>query len=140
MKLYIAILALFLFAACAGKPAVNNAVNEQIKERNKQTAAKNEVSEITRIAQTIEQQGRDLQAYRDSSSAGGASQCNHIVEERRKGITDLETRIQKLPEDYKTKLSPIIGELNECMSCEKKDLNDCKKARSTINGLIKEFF
>lgn len=147
MKSYILILTVFFCVSCAGKPAADNAasttsnvVNEQVREKNKLTAAKNEVTEITRIAQTLEQQGRDMQSYRESSGAESARQCSLILEDRRKGVTDLEERINKLPEAYKNKLSPIIGELNECISCAKKGLDDCKKARASINGLIKELF
>jgi len=140
MKAYILILSLFLSAACAGKPPVNNAANERTKERNKQTAAKNEMIEITRLAQTLEQQGRDMQAYRESSVAESARQCNLILEERQKGIVDLDTRIKNLPENYRNKLMPIVGELNECVSCARKTLNDCKKARASVNEVIKELF
>ncbi len=94
MKAYILILSLFLSAACAGKPPVENAVNEQTREKNKQTAAKNETIEITRLAQTLELQGRDMQPYREAFDAESARQCNLILEERRKGITDLETRVK----------------------------------------------
>jgi len=140
MKLYILILTLILFGSCAEKPPVNHAVNEQKREKNKQIALKNEVTEVTRLAQKIEQHGRDMQPYREASDAESARQCNVIVEERRKDITDLETRIKTLPDDYKNKWLPIIAELNECVSCAKKPLDDCKKARASVNQAIKELY
>jgi len=140
MKFYILILAFFLFVSCAGEPPIDKALIEKTKEKNKETAVKNEVAEITRIAQTIEQRGRDLQPYRETLDAESARQCNSIIEERRKEITNLETRINNLPENYKNKLMPIIAEINECMSCAKKNLDDCKKARASINQLIKEIY
>ncbi len=111
-----------------------------MREKNKQTAVKNEITKITRLAQTIEQQGRDLQFYRAGIDAESSRQCNLIVEESSKQTTDLELRIKNLPENYRNKLMPIIGELNECVSCAKKALDDCKKARASINQLITEIY
>lgn len=140
MKLYILILSFIFFASCAVKPPIDNAVNENVREKNKQTAVKNEVTKITRLAQAIEQQGRDLQLYREASDAESSRQCKQIVEETRKQTVDLEIRINNLPENYKKGLLPIVGELNECVSCAKKSLDDCKKARASINQAIKEIY
>jgi hypothetical protein len=140
MKAYILILPLFFCVSCADKPPVNSAVNEKTREKNKQVVVKNEVTEVTRFAQKIEQHGRDLQSYREASGAESARQCNQIVEERRADITDLETRINNLPENYKNKWKLIVAELNECVSCAKKTLNDCKTARASINQAIKELY
>jgi len=140
MKLYILILLFISFSSCASKPPIDNALNENIKEKNKETAVKNEVTKITRLAQAIEQQGRDLQSYREAFDAESARQCNQIVEETRKQTADLEIRINNLSENYKKKLLPIVGELNECVSCAKKKLDDCKKARASINQVIAEIY
>jgi hypothetical protein len=140
MKVYILILSFIFFVSCVAKPPVDNAANENVREKNKQTALKNEVTKLTRLAQTIEQQGRDLQLYREASDAESSRQCDQIVEGIGKQTADLETRITNLPENYKNKLMPIIGELNECVSCAKKTLDDCKKARASINQVIKEIY
>ncbi|MDQ3087686.1 MAG: hypothetical protein M3Q78_03715 [Acidobacteriota bacterium] len=140
MKLYILILLSIFFVSCATKPPIDNAVNENVKEKNKETAVKNEVTKITRFAQAIEQQGRDLQSYREAFDAESSRQCNQIVEETRKQTADLEIRMNNLSENYKKRLLPIVGELNECVSCAKKSLDDCKKARASINQAIKELY
>lgn len=142
MKFYILILIVFICAACgAGKPPVNNAADERLKEKNKLTAARNEMTALTSLAQKLEQQGRDLQAFRDGSgSAEGARQCNEILEDRRKGLAEFEERVNALPDNYKAKLLPVVGEINECLSCAKKGLDDCKRARASINQLIKELY
>jgi len=140
MKLYILILLSIFFVSCATKPPNDNAVNENVKEKNKETAVKNEVTKITRFAQAIEQQGRDLQSYREAFDAESSRQCNQIVEETRKQTADLEIRMNNLSENYKKRLLPIVGELNECVSCAKKSLDDCKKARASINQAIKELY
>ena len=140
MKLYVLILALFFYVSCAPKPPVDSAANERTREKNKQVALKNEVTELTRLAQKIEQHGRDMQPYREASGAESMRQCNQIIEERRKDILDLETRINNLPESHKNKWLPIIAELNECVSCARKGLDDCKKARASINQAIKELY
>ena len=140
MKFYILILTIIFFVSCAEKPPVNNAANEQIKEKNKLIAAKNEVTALTGLAQRLEQQGRDLQAYRESSGAESLRQCNAILEERRKELADLETRVNNLPEIYKNKFVPVVSEIGECLSCAKKGLDDCKRARASVNALIKELY
>lgn len=140
MKFFILILIAFFGVSCAAKSPVNNAVNEKTQEKNKLIAAKNEVTELTSLAQKLEQHGRDMQSYRDSSSAESSRQCDLILEERRKQTVELEARAAKLPDNYKNKLTPIISELNECISCAKKGLDDCKKARASINQVIKELY
>lgn len=140
MKVYILILSFIFFVSCAVKPSIENAVNENVKEKNKETAVKNEVTKVTRLAQAIEQQGRDMQPYREAYDAESARQCNQIVEQIRKQRADLEIRINNLPENYKKRLQPIVSELNECVSCAKKSLDDCKKARASINQTIKELY
>ena len=140
MKLYFSILALFLFVSCAPQPAADNTVNESVKEKNRQTALINEVTKITRLAQTIEQQGRDMQLFRETTGAESKRQCSVILDENLKQTADLETRIKNLPEDYSKKLAPITGEINECLSCTRNTLENCKKARATINQVIKEIF
>ena len=110
MKAYILMLALVFSVSCAGsKTPVDSAANEQTREKNKLIAAKNAVTEITRLAQKIEQHGRDLQPFRESASAESSRQCNQILEERRKDLTDLETQINKLPENYKNQWTPILS-------------------------------
>ena len=140
MKVYILILTVLFGVSCAAKPPVNNVVNEKIQEKNKLIAAKNEITELTSLAQKLEQHGRDMQSYRDSSGVESSRQCNLILEARRKETAELEARAAKLPDNYKNKLTPIISELNECISCATKDLNDCKEARASINQLIKELY
>ena len=140
MKSCILILSFIFFVSCAEKPAADNTVNENVKEKNKETAVKNEVTKITRLAQAIEQQGRDMQPFREAYDAESARQCNQIVDETRKQTANLEIRINNLPENYKKMLMPIVGELNECVSCAKKNLDDCKKARASINQVIKEIY
>jgi len=88
MKAYILILIIFLSVSCADKLPVDSVVNEQTREKNKQIAAKNQVTEMTRLAQKIEQHGRDLQPYRETSSDESSRQCDQILEERRKDLTD----------------------------------------------------
>lgn len=140
MKACILILIVFFGVSCAGKPTVNNVANEKTQEKNKLIAAKNEVTELTNLAQKLEQHGRDMQSYRDSSGVESSRQCNLMLEERQKEMTEFEARAAKLPDNYKVKLTPIIAELNECISCEKKGLGDCKKARASINQVINELY
>lgn len=138
MKFYSLILASIIFVSCASPPIIDNTAKESLKEKNKETAAKNEITKIINLAQQIELQGRDLRLFRESPNAESRRQCNLIVEEKRQQTADIETRIKNLTENDIIKLMPIIGELNDCLSCTKDTLNACKKARESINQAIKE--
>jgi division protein CdvB (Snf7/Vps24/ESCRT-III family) len=143
MKLCISILfAAFLFVSCAVQPQANKpgAANVANTEKNRQIALKNEVTEITRIAQKIEQQGRAMDSYRALPGADGARQCAAVMDDLRKQTADLEARIKNLPENYNARLAPIIGELNDCVACAKQAIEACKKARASINQAIKEIY
>lgn len=143
MKLYISILfTAFLFTSCVNQPQANKpgAATIANTEKNKQTAAKNEVTELTRIAQKIEQHGRAMDTYRAMPGADGARQCASVMDDERKQIANLEARVKNLPENYNARLMPIIGELNECVSCANKAIESCKKARASINQAIEEIY
>ncbi|MDQ3042858.1 MAG: hypothetical protein M3R11_10855 [Acidobacteriota bacterium] len=143
MKLYISILfAAFLFSSCSVQPQTEKPATATVAntEKNKQTAAKNEVTELTRVAQKIEQHGRAMDTYRAMPGADGARQCASIMDDERKQIANLEARIKNLPENYNARLMPIIGELNECVSCANKAIESCKKARASINQAIEEIY
>ncbi len=143
MKLCISILfTTFLFVSCAVQPPANKsgAASVANTEKNRQIALKNEVTEITRIAQKIEQQGRAMDSYRALPGADGARQCAAVMDDQRKQTADLEARIKNLPENYNARLAPIIGELNHCVACAKQAIEGCKKARASINQAIKEIY
>lgn len=143
VKFYASILfAAFLFISCSVQPQANQprAANIANTEKNKQIAAKNEVTEITRIVQKIEQRGRAMDTYRAMTGADGARQCASVMEDERKQIANLVTRVKNLPENYHSRLMPIIGELDECVACANKAIESCKKVRAAINQLIEEIY
>ncbi len=143
MKFYISILfTTFLFVSCANQSQADKsgAATVANTEKNKQIALKNEITEITRVAQKIERQGRAMDSYRALPGAEGARQCAAVMDDRRKQTADLEARIKNLPENYHVRLTPIIGELNDCVSCAKQAIDGCKKARASINQAIEELY
>jgi hypothetical protein len=91
-------------------------------------------------AQKVEKLGRNMNSYRLGTDAESKRICNVVSEENRAGIADLETRIKNLPDNYKEQLYPIIIDLNECVSCSKKAVDSCVKARASINKMIKEVY
>ena len=133
-------LTIFLFVSCSGNPPPNNDVDENRKAKNKQTAIKNEITEITRTAQKLEQQGRGMEMFRQAGNAENMRECNIAMEDGQKQIKDLEARIKNLPDSYNAQLSSIINDLNECVSCLKKAMPSCVKARASINKAIAEIY
>jgi len=140
MKICISILTIFFFISCSGKPPTDNAKAANIKANNEETALTNEVSAITRTAQKLEKQGRGLEIYRNSKKVEALRECRIIAEGNRKEISDLEVRIQKLADNYKSQLAPLIPDLNECGACSPKAMDGCVKARASINKAIKEIY
>ena len=142
MKLRISVLAIALFlAACSGsKPPVDNAAVENRKAQNKEIAVKNKVSDLTRLAQKIEKQGREMEIYRRGRDPKNIGECEAAMEDGNKQIADLETRTKNLPENFRIQLTPILTDINECVSCEKEAVNACVKTRTAINTVIKEFY
>ena len=142
MKPYLTLLVILVFTSCSQNPPANKpAVVDNAKiEKNKQTALLNEVSELTRAVQRLERQGRNMNSYRLASGAESQRTCNVLMEDRQREVNDLEAKIKNLPDTYSIRLTPIIPDLNECVSCSKKAMSSCVKTRATINGLIKELY
>ncbi len=137
----IKLFALFFIACSAAPPANKPAIpNGAIIEKNKQTALLNEVSETVRDAQSIEKLGRNMDSYRLALDAESRRVCNVVMEGNQREIIDFEARIKNLPGGYKDQLAEIIPDLNECVSCSKKAIDSCIKARASINKMIKEIY
>jgi len=139
MKLCILFITVLL-VACAGKPPINEAAAENRRAKNKEVAAKNEVTEITRAFQKLEQQGRGMEIFRQANNAPNDRECSVSMEDARKQTADLEARIKNLPENFHARFIPIISDVTECTSCADEAMNGCKKARASINQAIKELY
>lgn len=140
MKLCISLLIAVFFVACSGKPQAKNTADENKRAKNKEIAAKNEVAEITRTFQKLEQQGRGMEIFRQANNAANDRECGAAMEDAQKQIIGLEARMKNLPESYNVRLLPIVGDLTECASCVDKAMNSCRKARASINQAIKEMY
>jgi hypothetical protein len=142
IKIFIAILFTFFFIACSAAPKNDKpaAQNKAIIEKNKQINLLNDVSKILRDAQSAEKLGRNMNSYRLGTDAESKRICNVVSGENRAGVVDLEARTKNLPDNYKEQLFPIIADLNECVSCSKKAVDSCIKARASINKMIKEVY
>jgi hypothetical protein len=140
MKLYISLLTIFFLASCSGKPAVKNAPDENKIAKNKEIAIKNEATELTRIAQKLDQQGRGMEMYRQAGNAENMRECNLAMEDAQKQLKDFEERVAKLPDSFRLALTPIAADLYECAACSKKAMDGCRKARASINEAIKKIY
>lgn len=142
MKKALLIFTAFMLVACAGSPQAENTDpnREKILAKNKQTAMMNELTNITQAAQKLEKEGRGMDLYRNSVKAESLRECNSVMADEQKQVQDLADRIAKLPESYTSVLTPITGDLIECVSCSKKAMENCVKARASINKAIKQWF
>ncbi len=78
--------------------------------------------------------------FRQAGTPENMRECNSSMEEGQKQIKDLEARIKNLPEAYNIQLTPIITDLNECVSCSKNAKTSCVNVRASINKAIKEIY
>jgi hypothetical protein len=140
MKLRILLLTIVFFLGCSGKPQTANVADETKRAKNKEIAAKNEVTDITRAFQKLEQQGRSMEIFRQANNAANDRECGIAMEEAQKQINDLDVRIKNLPENYNAKLTSIVADLTVCASCADKAMDGCRKARASINQAIKELY
>ncbi len=141
IKLFTAFLLAFFFISCSNVQQPNKSVADEAKiEKNKQIAVLNEVSEITRTAQSLEHLGRDMNSYRLAPDAESRRTCSKLMADRQREITDLETKIKKLPVEYGDRLASILPDLNQCVDCSTKAMESCVKSRASINKTIKEIF
>lgn len=142
-KLCILPVILFLFSACASvnQPQSRKAPPDPaLIEKNKQIALKNEVTLVTQAVQKLEQQGRDMEAIRQAPDAESRRQCGVAMEYRQKQVKDLETKVNGFPNPFNSTLTPIVADLNVCVSCARSALPSCKKTRAALNEAISEIF
>ena len=141
-KLFVAVLLTLFVVACSAVPPVDKPANpnKAIVEKNKQIDLLNEVGKIVRDAQSIEKLGRNMNSYRLGLDAESRRVCNVVMTENQRTVMDLEVRVNNLPDNYKEQLTPIVTDLNECISCSKKALDRCVKSRASVNKVIKEIY
>ena len=140
MKLCISFLMTFFFASCAAAPPAKNVADENKQARNKEIALKNEATELTRVAQKLDQQGRGMEIFRQAGNAENLRECGAAMADAQKQLKDFEERTGKLPDNYRASLLPISGDLAECVSCERKAMDACRRARASINQAIKQLY
>lgn len=142
MKLYILTLTALLFVACSGgAPANNSAPDKEKIERNKQIAAKNEVTEITTTAQKLEKLGREMEILRRPNNPESQRECGIQMDDAQKQVKDLEARVNNLPKPYSDDLAPVLTDLNACVSCAKTTaMESCVKSRAAINDAIRKLY
>lgn len=130
----------FICCSASRQPEKSKIADAVIIEKNKQIAVLNEVSNLMRDAQSVEKLGRNMDAYRLAPDAASRRTCNTVMEDNRRELADLENRIKNLPVNYVEQLTPLLSDLNQCVSCSKNAIESCVKSRAAINKTIKELF
>ena len=140
MKLCLSLLITIFFVSCSASPPAKNVADENKQARNKEIALKNEATELTRVAQKLDQQGRGMEIFRQAGNAENVRECGAAMADGQKQLKDYADRVGKLPDIYKNHLTPLVADLNECVSCEKKAMDGCRRARASINQAIKQLY
>lgn len=141
MKLLTVSLTLLFLISCSQTVSNDNAnAKANLAAKNKETAARNEMVRLVQEAQQLEQEGRDMEIYRQYQSPINTKACAKVLAEKSVKMEEFQKKMDGLAENYKAKLAPIFEDLSKCVACDKKAMDSCRKTRASLNQIIKEVF
>lgn len=98
-------------------------------------AATGEVKEVLQAVRALEQQGRGMEALRRGypDDLSKVRQCGDLMRERQPQARSLRERAEALPKPFSIHLAAAATELILCVSCSRSALQNCDRARSSID-------
>lgn len=105
-------------------------------------ASMGEVKEVLQAVRTLEQQGRGMESLRQGypNNLEKVRQCGEQMRERQPQARSLRERAEALPKPFSIHLGAAATELVLCVSCSRSALENCERARSSINEASKAPF
>jgi hypothetical protein len=100
-------------------------------------AALIQAREILRALKNLEQQGRSMEALRNTDDLSKVRQCGDLMRERGKKAKELESNAGTLPNSYGFRLRVAASELSMCVTCANDAIRTCDIARSTLKDAEK---
>lgn len=106
---------------------------------------KTEIENTTKNALTIfdslkklEQQGREMESLRKNETTENIKQCGVLMRERQPIADELRSKSEALPQPYSILLTPAAIELKLCVSCMSSAIENCNRAKSSLEQASKE--
>ena len=102
-------------------------------------AAAAEASEVFRAVQELERSGRDMESLRRGypNDLEKVRQCGELMRQRQPRARALCERAEGLPNPVSVYLGAAAGELVLCVSCSRSALQNCDRARSSLDDASK---
>jgi len=101
------------------------------------TAEKNAFA-ILEALKHLELLGRGMESVRNSQSIESARACGNLMRERQPMADELRSKADLLPRPFSVWLAPIAIDLKLCVSCSSSAMNDCNRAKSSLDEAAKE--
>lgn len=86
----------------------------------------------------LEQQGRGMESLRSNKTNENIRECGNLMRERQPIADDLRYKAESLPQPFSTWLTPAAIELKLCVSCASFAMDNCNRAKSSLNQAAKE--
>lgn len=86
----------------------------------------------------LEKQGRDMESLRKNETTENIKQCGVLMRERQPIADELRSKAEALPQPFSILLTPAAIELKLCVSCMSSAIENCNKAKSSLEQASKE--
>ncbi len=101
------------------------------------SAEKNAFS-VFEALKRLEQQGRSMESLRSNQTTEKIRECGNLMRERQPIADDLRTKAESLPQPFAILLTPAAIELKLCASCASSAMDNCNRAKSSLDQAAKE--
>lgn len=86
----------------------------------------------------LEQQGRSMESLRSNKTIENIRECGNLMRERQPIADDLRSKAESLPRPFTVWLTPASIELKLCVSCASSAIDNCNRAKSSLDEAAKE--
>lgn len=86
----------------------------------------------------LEQQGRSMESLRSNQTTEKIRECGNLMRERQPIADDLRSKAESLPRPFTVWLTPAAIELKLCVSCASSAMDNCNRAKSSLDEAAKE--
>lgn len=86
----------------------------------------------------LEQQGRSMESLRINKTIENIRECGNLMRERQPIADDLRSKAESLPQPFTVLLTPTAIELKLCVSCASSAIDNCNRAKSSLDEAVKE--
>lgn len=86
----------------------------------------------------LEQQGRSMESLRSNKTIEKIRECGDLMRNRQPIADDLRSKAELLPQPFSVWLTPAAIELKLCVSCASFAIDNCNRAKTSLDQATKE--